>query len=68
MDAQLIKKAVAGLGTDESLLSEVLCTRSPTELKEAAVDLKNNKQCVILSPSGCIPTSLQQEHGSRYQI
>lgn len=36
MDAQLIKKAIAGLGTDESLLSEVLCTRSPTELKEAA--------------------------------
>jgi hypothetical protein len=35
-DASLIKKAVAGLGTDESLLSEVLCTRSPTELKEAA--------------------------------
>jgi len=35
-DAMLIKKAVAGLGTDESLLSEVICTRSQTELKEAA--------------------------------
>jgi annexin A7/11 len=35
-DAQLIRKAVAGLGTDESLLSEVLCTRTPAELKAAA--------------------------------
>jgi len=35
-DASLVKKAVAGLGTDESLLSEVLCTRSPSELKECA--------------------------------
>jgi len=35
-DAMLVKKAVAGLGTDESLLSEVICTRSQTELKEAA--------------------------------
>ena len=35
MDAQLIKKAIAGIGTDESLLSEVLCTRSPSELKAA---------------------------------
>jgi len=35
-DAQLIRGAVAGMGTDESLLSEVLCTRSPAELKAAA--------------------------------
>jgi len=35
-DALLVKKAVAGLGTDEALLSEVICTRTPTELKEAA--------------------------------
>jgi len=35
-DAMLVKKAIAGLGTDESLLSEVLCTRTQTELKEAA--------------------------------
>jgi hypothetical protein len=34
-DAMLVKKAVAGLGTDESLLSEVICTRSQSELKEA---------------------------------
>lgn len=33
LDAQLVEKAVKGLGTDEDLLSEVLCTRSPTELK-----------------------------------
>jgi annexin A7/11 len=35
-DAQLVRKAVGGLGTDESLLSEVLCTRTPGELKAAA--------------------------------
>lgn len=35
-DAILVKKAIAGLGTDESLLSEVICTRTPAELKEAA--------------------------------
>jgi len=33
LDAQLVEKAVKGLGTDEDLLSEVLCTRSPAELK-----------------------------------
>jgi annexin A7/11 len=35
-DAHLVRKAVGGLGTDESLLSEVLCTRTPGELKAAA--------------------------------
>jgi hypothetical protein len=33
LDAQLVEKAVKGLGTDEDMLSEVLCTRSPAELK-----------------------------------
>ena len=33
LDAQLVEKSVKGLGTDEDLLSEVLCTRSPAELK-----------------------------------
>lgn len=33
LDAQLVDKAVKGLGTDEDLLSEILCTRSPAELK-----------------------------------
>jgi len=33
LDAQLIDQAVKGLGTDEALLSEVLCTRSPAELR-----------------------------------
>jgi len=32
LDAQLIDKSVKGLGTDEDLLSEILCTRSPAEL------------------------------------
>jgi len=33
LDAQLVEKAVKGMGTDEDLLSEVLCTRNPAELK-----------------------------------
>jgi len=33
LDAMLVEKAVKGLGTDEDLLSEVLCTRTPAELK-----------------------------------
>jgi hypothetical protein len=33
LDAQLVEKACYGLGTDETLLSEILCTRSPQELK-----------------------------------
>jgi len=36
LDATLIRKSVKGLGTDEDLLSEVVCTRTPTELKAAA--------------------------------
>jgi len=33
LDAQYVYKAIKGLGTDEDLLSEILCTRSPAELK-----------------------------------
>jgi len=33
LDAQLVEKACFGFGTDEDLLSEILCTRSPQELK-----------------------------------
>lgn len=36
LDAKLVRQAVKGLGTDEDLLSEVICTRTPTELKAAA--------------------------------
>ena len=36
LDAKLVRQAVKGLGTDEDLLSEVVCTRTPTELKAAA--------------------------------
>jgi hypothetical protein len=36
-DAQLVRKAVSGMGTDESLLSEVLCTRTPGEIKAAGI-------------------------------
>jgi len=33
LDAELVDKSVKGLGTDEDLLSEIMCTRSPAELK-----------------------------------
>ena len=36
LDAKLVRQAVKGVGTDEELLSEVICTRTPTELKAAA--------------------------------
>lgn len=32
-DAHLVEKAVKGMGTDEEALSDVICTRSPTELQ-----------------------------------
>jgi hypothetical protein len=36
LDATLVRQAVKGLGTDEELLSEIICTRSPHELKAAS--------------------------------
>jgi len=36
MDARWVRQAVKGLGTDEDLLSEIICTRTPAELKAAA--------------------------------
>jgi len=36
LDAKLVRQAVKGLGTDESLLSEIICTRTPSELKACA--------------------------------
>jgi len=36
LDAKLVRESVKGLGTNEELLSEVICTRTPTELRAAA--------------------------------
>jgi hypothetical protein len=36
LDAKLVRQAVKGLGTDEDLLSEVICSRTPSELKACA--------------------------------
>jgi len=35
MDAELVQKAIKGLGTDEELLLEVLCTRTFSQMKKA---------------------------------
>jgi hypothetical protein len=40
LDATLVNTAVKGLGTNEHLLLEVLCTRTPTELAAAAAAYK----------------------------
>jgi len=36
LDAKLVRQSVKGLGTDENLLSEIICTRTPSELKACA--------------------------------
>jgi len=36
LDAKLIRQSIKGLLTDEDLLSEVICTRTPDELKAAS--------------------------------
>lgn len=35
-DAQLVKKAIKGLGTKEDLLIDTICTRTPNEIEELA--------------------------------
>lgn len=39
-DAQLVRKAVKGIGTNEDLLNEVLCTRYPFEIEAMAAAYK----------------------------
>jgi hypothetical protein len=41
LDAQIIKKAIKGLGTSEHLLTEVLCTRKVDEIKAISAAYKN---------------------------
>jgi len=36
LDAKLVRQAIKGLLTDEDLLSEIICTRTPAELKAAS--------------------------------
>jgi len=39
-DAQLLRKAMKGIGTDEDILCEVICSRDPKELKLIAEEFK----------------------------
>lgn len=40
-DANLLRKAIKGAGTDEELLSEILCTRYPWEIAAARAQYQN---------------------------
>lgn len=42
-DAYQLRKAVKGLGTDEDVLIEILCTRSNAQLKEVIRVYKESK-------------------------
>lgn len=42
-DAYQLRKAVKGLGTDEDVLIEILCTRSNAQLKEIIRVYKESK-------------------------
>lgn len=55
-DATLINGAIAGIGTNETVLSEVLCTRTPSELKQIGASYQSlyrkNMDVAILADVG----------------
>lgn len=55
-DAYQLRKAMKGLGTDEDVLIEVICTRSNAQLKEVIRVYKESKfvRAVIFSSHFCI--------------
>ena len=42
-DAMNLNKAIKGLGTDEQVLTEIICTRSNQQLKDIKVAYKTSK-------------------------
>mmetsp|Transcript_5263 Transcript_5263/g.6031 ORF Transcript_5263/g.6031 Transcript_5263/m.6031 type:complete len:327 (-) Transcript_5263:115-1095(-) len=46
LDAKYLHKAIKGLGTDENVLTEILCTRSPNEL----LQIEREYQTMVGSP------------------
>jgi len=48
-DSELIHKATSGIGTNHTLLSEVICTRSPDELKYIAKRFQGEYQKDLLA-------------------
>lgn len=48
-DAYCINEAVSGIGTNAAMLTEVMCTLQPDEIRNLEKEYKNSKQGLILN-------------------